>query len=423
MDSYGFSTLRCKETMLKLLGSPANYAWGSTTAIPELLGQTPDGSPVAEMWFGAHDARPSEIVDSGSSEEAYGVAVLPATLSQMVADHPVEVLGRESLETYGARLPFLLKLLAADKALSIQVHPDLEQAQEGFARENAAGIPIDDPARNYRDAWHKPELIYALSPFDALTGFREPHAIAATVDRFIAAEVPGTQPALLTWRDVLAGDDPLRESMKLLLDTPGYGAVADRLAAADIPQADRGDASLIGCDIDPVEILRMTNGDFPRDPGALVAIMLNMVRMMPGQALAMTAGIPHAYLRGLGVEIMAASDNVVRGGLTSKHIDIPELQRLVRFEVEKPCVQHPDDEGRLETGCRDFGMQVISHADGEEVGADGASIALCTSGAFTMRTAHGEQTLEPGEAYFIGDGEAPVTAYGRGTLFLGGLGS
>ena len=177
--------------------------------------------------------------------------------------------------------------------------------------------------------------------------------------------------------------------MNLLLDTPNFGAVADRLAAADIPEAAPDCDSRIGCDIDPIHILRMTNGDFPNDAGALVALMLNMVRMLPGQALAMKAGIPHAYLRGLGVEIMASSDNVVRGGLTSTHIDIPELQRLVRFEVQKPHIQHPDDSGLLDTGCRDFGMQVISCADNLQLGEDAPTIALCTSGEFQVSTDHG----------------------------------
>ena len=409
--------------MLKLQGSPANYAWGSTTAIPALLEQAPTGEPIAEMWFGAHEARPSKVVWSApASEQAYGIAVLPRTLSDVVAESPAAVLGEETVETFGPRLPFLVKLLAADKALSIQVHPDLEQAREGFARENAAGIPIDALHRNYRDAWHKPELIYALSPFDALTGFREPHAIAATVDRLLAAEVPGTHAALLTWREVLAGDNPLQDSMNLLLDTPNFGAVADRLAAADIPEAAPDCDSRIGCDIDPIHILRMTNGDFPNDAGALVALMLNMVRMLPGQALAMKAGIPHAYLRGLGVEIMASSDNVVRGGLTSKHIDIPELQRLVRFEVQKPHIQHPDDSGLLDTGCRDFGMQVISCADNLQLGKDAPTIALCTSGEFQVSTDHGTQQLNPGDAYFIGADEAPPTFNGQGALFVGGLG-
>ena len=409
--------------MLKLQGSLANYAWGSTTAIPALLEQAPTDEPIAEMWFGAHEARPSQVVwSSPASEQAYGVAVLPRTLSDIIAESPAAVLGAESVKTFGPRMPFLMKLLAADKALSIQVHPDLEQAREGFARENAAGIALDSPHRNYRDAWHKPELIYALSPFDALTGFREPRAIAATVDRLLDAEAPGTHAALLTWREVLAGENPLRDSMNLLLGTPGFGAVADRLAAADIAEASPECASRIGCDIDPVEILRMTNGDFPTDAGALVALMLNMVRMLPGQALAMSAGIPHAYLRGLGVEIMASSDNVVRGGLTSKHIDIPELQRLVRFEVQKPHIQHADNSGRLDTGCRDFGLQVISCADNLQIGEEGPTIALCTSGSFQVSTGHGTQQLQPGDAYFIGADEAPAAFTGQGALFVGGLG-
>ncbi|MFF9116797.1 mannose-6-phosphate isomerase, class I [Streptomyces massasporeus] len=367
------------------------YAWGSPTAIPQLLGVEPTGQPQAEMWMGAHPGAPSRT-DRG-------------TLVEVVDADPEKELGPAAVARFGPRLPFLLKILAAGAPLSLQVHPDLAQAKEGYADEERRGIPVDAPHRNYKDANHKPELICALTEFDGLCGFRDPLQAAALLDDL------GVD-SLKPYVDLLHAhpeDAALREVLTAILTADPdemsrtvteAAAACDRLGGAYAPYADIAH-------------------HYPGDPGVIAAMLLNHVRLQPGEALYLGAGVPHAYLDGLGVEIMANSDNVLRCGLTPKHVDVPELLRIVRFLPSDPGVLRPeaspDGEEVYETPTDEFRLSryVLPEAGAaHDLTRPTPQILLCTAG--TVRA--GEHDLTPGESVFVPAGEKAEVS-GTGTLF------
>ncbi|MYR62785.1 mannose-6-phosphate isomerase, class I [Streptomyces sp. SID625] len=367
------------------------YAWGSTTAIPHLLGVEPSGEPQAEMWMGAHPGAPSR---TGRG-----------TLSAVIDADPERELGAGAVTRFGPRLPFLLKLLAAGAPLSLQVHPDLDQAREGYADEERRGVPADAPQRNYKDANHKPELICALTEFDGLCGFR----------------VPAEAAALLAALDV----DSLKPYVDLLRARPEEAALREVLTAiltADPEEVARtvGEAATacarLGGDHAPYAGIAHHH---PGDPGVLAAMLLNHVRLQPGEALFLGAGIPHAYLNGLGVEIMANSDNVLRCGLTPKHVDVPELLRIVRFEAADPGVLRPeaapDGEEVYETPIDEFRLSryvLPEGAPAHDLTLATPQILLCTAGSVRA----GEEELTPGQSVFVPAGEKAEVS-GAGTLF------
>lgn len=386
--------------MFEIRGTVQDYAWGNTQGIQQIVGLPVDGNPAAEYWLGAHPKAPSRTPDS--------------TLLEHVNAHP-EHLGETTRDTYGDRLPFLLKILSARTALSIQAHPTLAQARAGFERENAQGISMDAPHRNYKDAWHKPEMMYALTPFDALCGFRPPHAIRSTFERL---ETASGSPLLTRAIETLSGPDPLRSTLSIILTEPGYGELADQLAELTYEPVDTDHPSMEGSVHDPVSTLKRVNTDFPTDPGALVALMLNMLTLNPGEAIALNAGILHAYLGGLGIEIMASSDNVLRGGLTSKHIDIDELKAVVTYEPTAPDRVNAD-EGQWFTGTTDdFKLMPLTSTD-TTVELDGPAIALCVEGTYALSTeTQDSATVNTGESVFIPATDGNLTVRGDGKLFI-----
>ncbi|MEU7567531.1 mannose-6-phosphate isomerase, class I [Streptomyces fradiae] len=375
------------------------YAWGSTTAIPELLGTAPTGEPQAEMWMGAHPGAPSRV----TRRTPQGTREL--SLHEVIAADPERELGPAALARFGPRLPFLLKILAAGAPLSLQVHPDAAQARAGYDAEERAGIPLDAPHRNYRDPHHKPELICALTPFEGFCGFRRP---AETADLLAALDVDSLKPYV----DLLHAhpeDAALREVLTAVLtaDPAGIATTVDETAAA---------CARLGGAHAPYAALAH---HFPGDPGVLAALLLNHVLLQPGEALYLGAGVPHAYLTGLGVEIMANSDNVLRCGLTPKHIDVPELLRVVRFEAGDPGVLRPEaspaGEEVYETPVDEFRLSRYARPEGAapaDLTAATPQILLATAG--TPRV--GELTLTPGQSVFVPAGEA-VRLSGGGTLF------
>jgi mannose-6-phosphate isomerase len=314
-----------------------SYAWGSRTAIAELLGRNPSGEPEAELWIGAHPDSPSQVLQDDGGR---------CGLDELIAEDPRKLLGDTVNARFGGTLPFLLKVLAAESALSLQVHPSLEQAAAGFDAEETAGVPQGAPHRNYRDQNHKPEMIYALTPFEALCGFR-PFAESADVFAVLASAVEPGSPA----HDVLTcvathlaagGEDSLRSAFTLLLNT-------SRQIVTDVETAvRRGIGARPGAgwsagsiDRDAATIMELA-AQYPADPGVLVALLLNRVSLRPGETLYLPAGNIHAYLRGLGIEVMASSDNVLRGGLTPKHVDSAELLATVVFEPLAPPSLKPE---------------------------------------------------------------------------------
>jgi mannose-6-phosphate isomerase len=387
--------------MDRLINSVRPYAWGSTTAIPELLGTEPTGEPQAEVWMGAHPGDPSRLTrraEDGSSREV--------ALSDAIAADPEAELGAAAVAKFGPRLPFLLKLLAAGSPLSLQVHPDLAQAREGYADEERRGVPLDAPQRNYKDANHKPELICALTPFEGLCGFRPAAEAAATLE---ALDVDSLKPYV----DLLHArpeEAALREVLTAVLsaDPAQTEATVNQAAAA---------AARLGGAYETYATLAR---HYPGDPGVLAAMLLNSVTLRPGEAMFLGAGVPHAYLSGLGVEIMANSDNVLRCGLTPKHIDVPELLRVVRFEAAGPGVLRPepdaDGEEVYATPIDEFRLSryvLAADAAPRDLTAPSApQILLCTSGAPRA----GELALKPGDSVFVAAGEK-VELSGSGTVF------
>ncbi|MFG2753594.1 mannose-6-phosphate isomerase, class I [Streptomyces xanthophaeus] len=379
--------------MDRLTNTIRPYAWGSPTAIPRLLGTEPTGEPQAEMWMGAHPGAPSRL-DRGSGT---------TTLREVIAADPEGELGAAAVTKFGPGLPFLLKILAAGAPLSLQVHPDLEQARAGFEDEERRGVPVDAGHRNYKDPNHKPEMICALTPFDGLCGFRAPHEAA---DLLEGLGVDSLKP----YADLLRAhpeDAALREVLTAVL-------TADRdQMAATVTEAAAAAERLGG----PYKPYASLVHDYPGDPGVIAAMLLNHVQLQPGEAMFLGAGVPHAYIDGLGVELLANSDNVLRAGLTPKHVDVPELLKIVKFESGDPKVLRPegDAEEVYETPIDEFRLSRFLLAPGgasRTLPAGAPQILLCTAGSPKA----GELTLAPGESVFV-PADEKVELSGTGTVF------
>lgn len=368
--------------LIRITNTPRPYAWGSPTAIAQLLGREPSGGPEAELWLGSHPGSPARIV-AGAEE---------TDLERWAAAHSPERL-----------LPFLLKVLAASAPLSLQAHPTLEQAREGFARENALGIDLDAPNRNYRDPFPKPELMLALSdPFRALCGFRPVGEARGDLESL-------ADPRLAPLIERLVDDSALSTVVAWLLER---GDVVDGVVRALSEHAsavvgDEGGAWLGS--------VRMLAEHHPADPGIAISTLLHTVLLHPGEALYLPAGNIHAYLEGVGIELMAASDNVLRGGLTAKHVDVPELLRVLDarpmpapyLEPEHPTpaisVFRPDAVG--------FALIDARVTSGERTLVESApmAIALCLEGAVDIDG----DTLERGEAAVIVTDTPRLSGEGR----------
>lgn len=405
--------------MYLLTNTLRDYAWGSTSAIAELLGREPTGRPEAELWIGAHPDAPSLPADGPDGE----------TLASLIASDPVAALGAESVEAFGPRLPYLLKVLAAESPLSLQVHPRLEAAKAGFAAEEAAGVARTAPHRNYKDDNHKPEMILALTPFEALSGFRPPSESAALFER-LTALLAGSDAAEVTEQvaELLRGpDEP--ESLRTAFARLINGGADVREAVDSSAAAVRAAARSIGTDSagSAADQALATVADladaYPSDPGVLLSLMLNRVSLAPGEAMYLPAGNVHAYLSGLGIEVMAASDNVLRGGLTPKHVDIPELIRTVVFDAPGVPLLAPHESALGQQLYRppftEFQLQRIElgPADGAglrepvPVAQAGAAVVLVVRGSLTLDTPKGDLALARGESAFIPDAEAPALAH------------
>ncbi|WP_214368604.1 mannose-6-phosphate isomerase, class I [Pseudonocardia sp. H11422] len=379
---------------MELLDNPVRpYAWGSRTVIAELLGEpVPSPHPQAELWLGAHPADPSHLVHP----DGRTISLLDA-----VAAEPKRLLGHDRAGRWDGRLPFLLKVLAADEPLSLQAHPSAEQAASGFERENAAGIPVDAADRNYRDASHKPEVICALTEFHALVGFRDP---MTSVRLLRALDVP----ELAVYTDLLAaqpGPDGLRALFTTWITLPQ--SVLDEL----VPALQRGSIRLAGADgefqAEARTVLELSER-YPGDAGVLAALLLNRVVLQPGEALYLPAGNLHAYLAGAGVELMANSDNVLRGGLTPKHVDVPELLRVLDFTAGPPpvCTGRPEcDWIRYDTPADEFLLRRCEVAtaprQGIRVPDGGPRILVCTAGAVCLRSGERGIELDRGRSLFL----------------------
>lgn len=374
--------------MHRLEGAVRSYAWGSRTAIAELCGRpVPSAHPEAELWLGAHPADPARVV--GEDEVV--------SLLDLLGGDPEGHLGTRSVERFGPRLPFLLKLLAAEEPLSLQAHPSAAQAREGFAREEASGIPVDSPVRNYRDPDHKPELVVALTRFEALAGFRDARR---TVDLLEALGVPELDPYV----GLLAGQ-PDSDGLRALFTT--WITLPPPALSALVPRVLDGCVAYLAADgsrprefVAEVRTALQLAEIYPGDAGILASLLLNRITLEPGQGLYLDAGNLHAYLHGVGIEIMANSDNVLRGGLTPKHVDVPELLRVLDFGAPDVPIREAERTGSYEwtyrTPAPEFVLSRLELSSGDEATLTpcGPQILLCTDGSVSVEC-NGESAVLP----------------------------
>jgi mannose-6-phosphate isomerase len=375
------------QPVLILDNSIQHYAWGSRTAIAELLGRpTPSAEPEAELWIGAHPKAPSRIAEPKGK----------GTLDRAIQDDPVGLLGSEVCDRFGNELPFLFKVLAVQEPLSMQAHPSQEQARSGWARENAEGIPLDAARRNYRDLNHKPELVCALTPFVALKGFRAPDEtvrglepigrpeLAAEIGRLAREQTPVAQRSLFA---------------RLMTLEPEEREPLLKRAAAQAARRP-GDAAW--------RWVKSLMDRHPGDVSALAPLYLNLVTLAPGQALFLPSGELHAYLEGTALEIMANSDNVLRGGLTPKHVDLQELLATLDFEAHAPELLQAEDSGPGEksfrTPAREFELgflEVAPRRPFTATGGRGVEILLQLEGACRLTSDGSEVALARGTSVLV----------------------
>jgi mannose-6-phosphate isomerase len=380
--------------LVKLMNQPMDYAWGSIELISDYFGIPATGKPMAEIWFGTHDGSPTEVVGQNKS--------LHALLQEQ---------GKSD------RLPFLLKILAAEAPLSIQAHPNPAQAVEGFARENAAGLPISAANRNYKDDRAKPELIVALTErFDALVGFSAPSLIQEKFAELLEVSTSANLNAVLTrWIQWLDSGDGVK---KVFLDAL-TSSECDESFISDLIDAAEQCPALV----DLVVHLAEHHG---KDRGIATALLMNHMSLKRGEAVFVPAGMPHAYLSGLGVEVMLASDNVLRGGLTPKHIDVQELTNVLVFETTDPKLVSTKSLAvgfeKFEMPTPEFDFYRASVGSSNlliDLNLPGDAIVLCTEGSVAVSNSQGErEVINSGEAAFMAGDARTFSLAGNGTVFM-----
>ena len=384
--------------MWQLTGAVRYYPWGSRTVIPELLGTPfPAQRPHAELWMGAHPDEPSVLADGRPLDKA-------------IAEAPEALLGAPVAASFGARLPFLMKVLAADTPLSLQAHPTMAQAEAGFAAEEAAGIAHDDPTRTFKDPYHKPELLLALTTFEALCGFRP---VEESLHCLAKLQVPELKPTIAA-----LARGGLRAAVPQLLALSGKRRAV--LVAAVAASAARYVAA---ADPEFVNTYRWASRlaeTYPGDPGVVISLMCNHLKLAPGEAVFLPAGNLHAYLSGAGVEVMASSDNVLRGGLTGKHVDLAALIEVLDFADGKVPVLHPvlgPGGLRYPVPVEEFDLTrcQLDRSPGT-LTTRGPQVMICTEGRVVLASADGEVVLEKGQSAFVPAGE-PISASGPAVLY------
>ncbi|MGX9741781.1 mannose-6-phosphate isomerase [Pseudocitrobacter corydidari] len=384
--------------MQKLINSVQNYAWGSKSALTELYGiANPDNLPMAELWMGAHPKSSSKITDSQGTVRS---------LRDVIDADKATLLGREVADRFG-ELPFLFKVLCAAQPLSIQVHPNKRASEIGFAKENAAGIAMDAAERNYKDPNHKPELVFALTPFLAMNAFREFSEIVSLLQ-----PVAGAHTAIAHFLEQPNGER-LSALFASLLNMQGEEKARALAILRSALESQQGE---------PWQTIRVISEFYPDDSGLFSPLLLNVVKLKPGEAMFLFAETPHAYLQGTALEVMANSDNVLRAGLTPKYIDIPELVANVKFEA-KPAAElltQPVKNGSeldFPIPVDDFAFSLHDlSAQPTAIAQQSAAILFCLEGEAVLSKGEESLTLKPGESAFISAAESPVQVSGNGKL-------
>ncbi|MFW6288897.1 MAG: mannose-6-phosphate isomerase, class I [Spirochaetota bacterium] len=402
----------------RLTNTIRTYAWGSRDALTELYGfELPGREPMAELWMGAHPRAVSRLTVDG----------VEIGLDEYIAANPERALGVESTrdtaaDRLDAGLPFLFKILCAAAPLSIQVHPSLEQARAGFAAEEAAGLDRDAPNRNYRDDNHKPELICAIRPFWGLRGFRSVEEIRDELTTVELSEADA-RPELPESEDELG--EFFRELL-LLSDGPRRELIAAAVALS-IGRWPGGKADTVPEIGNPLAryywVLRIAE-EHPGDIGVLSPLLFNVFSLQPGEATYQPAGVLHAYLHGVGAELMANSDNVLRGGMTVKHVDVDELMKVGRFRSEAPVVLVGDPvegsscrEIEYPTPFSEFAFSRLVAGPECRVPVGTAQILFCHEGPLRLRCDGVELELSAGESVFVDATSNSLEVLGAGEVF------
>jgi len=385
--------------ILKMVNKIQDYPWGSRRYLQDMLGLD-SNRPLAELWMGVHPRGMSLVETSRDTQ---------VKLSEYISSDSEKILGPEINGKYG-NLPYLFKLLAAGDPLSIQAHPSKGQAEKGFALENKKGIPLDAFNRNYKDDNHKPEIICAVTEYWAMKGFRSPSEILFNFKPWCPEKI----------QSLLFSDPPADESSFLktffitLMNLPAEQKDSMLKSALDWCQGQKDDA--------PRWVLKL-NEKYPGDQGILSPLYLNTLCLKPGDALYLPAGELHAYLHGFGVELMANSDNVLRGGLTGKYIDIAELEKNLRFESAdskpiRPDIQD-DGTGVYKTPSREFELVTLDCRESLTLGRNyPVSILVVTEGELTLREDDLSVVLKKGESCFMTAGSVVRTILGQGQAFI-----
>lgn len=410
--------------MHPLVNPVRHYAWGSRTHIPAMCGGDYGDRPCAELWLGAHPGDPSRLADGRSLDEA-------------VAEDAKAMLGEQVDTAFGARLPYLLKLLAVAEPLSLQVHPTSERARIGFAEQEAQGLARSAPERSYQDPWHKPELVFALTRFEGMAGFRATAKTAAILRGLrvpwldlLADRIENTLTPFQTLREVATelfamDGDSLRSRLQQLR----AAATAAEASAHRPPLRQR--PTVTPADHLEREQLRVYAATvplidrYPDDPGVLVTLLLNHVVLAAGEAMFIDAGVIHTYTSGFAIEIMASSDNVVRAGLTPKHVDRAELLEITNFAPMPPPLWAPQPAGvdggeLLAPPVQEFELGIYRLEGGEQfVLTPAPRIVLCLDGAVEVVGSDETISLRYGQSMFVEECSGTVRLGGRGRVAVG----
>lgn len=388
-----------------LRGAVRTYAWGSRTAIADFTGRpSPTAHPEAELWLGAHPGDPAYLDGDGTEH----------SLLDVISADPEGELGAATRQRFGDALPFLAKVLAADEPLSLQAHPSADQAAEGFAREDRLNLPINAPNRNYRDRSHKPELIVAIGQFEALAGFRP---AAGSAELMAALDVPELDPYI----GLLLGQadaDGLRTLFTTWITAPqpDLDVLVPVVLDGAINYLRSGQTTY---EAEAKTVLELGER-YPGDAGVLASMLLNRISLAPGEGMYLPAGNLHAYLHGMGFEVMANSDNVLRGGLTPKHVDVPELLRVLDFTPTTESLIVPREIGDglelvYDTPAPEFAVSVLS-VDGDHLGHqvdapsrhDGPQVLLCIEGSVAVHAKSNILTLDRGASAWVAADDGPI---------------
>ena len=390
--------------MQLIRGAIRTYAWGSRNAIADFTGRpAPTAHPEAELWFGAHPGDPAQLDGPAGA----------TSLLDVIAADPQAQLGTAVRDRFGDVLPFMVKVLAAEEPLSLQAHPSAQQAVEGYQREDRRGVALKSPIRNYRDRSHKPELLIALGDFEALAGFRP---AAHSVELMRALDVPRLEPFI-----GLLADQSDASGLRALFTTwitapqPDLDALIPAVLDGAVSYIRSGAKEFAS----EVRAVLELGERYPGDAGVLAALLLNRISLKCGDGIFLPAGNLHSYLQGMAMEVMANSDNVLRGGLTPKHVDVPELLRVLDFTPvpdARVCIRRDGIELLYDTPTVEFAASVLM-LDGEHLGHevdaparhDGPQVLVCTEGSVIVRTKSEEIQMQRGEAAWVAADDGPIS--------------